>query len=115
MDLEQFANRGLACTTWIDHGFQPYNHSRFSTSGISEKEWTKWVEAAGVSVLWNYLDCGTSGAGMINQIDPEAFSLSSYVKQFRSKPNLSSLANLLRSYILYFGTKKAGKDRKSVV
>lgn len=108
-DLEQFANRGLACTTWIDHGFQPYNHSRFSTSGISEKEWTKWMEAAGVSVLWSYLDCGTSGAGMINQIDPEAFSLSAYVKQFRSRPNLSSLASLLRSYILYFGTKKAGK------
>jgi hypothetical protein len=101
-DFEAFENGRHFWPTWIDHAFQPYNLTKMVSSGYETEDWARRMQEAGVSHLWNYLDAGHSGKGVINQLDTSQFSLRSYVNNALNEKSLTSVASLLRTYILYF-------------
>lgn len=101
-DFEAFEKGGYGWPTWIDHAFQPYNLTKMAASGYETDEWADRMQAAGIRYLWNYLDAGHSGTGIINQLDNDQFSLRRYVLKAWQSRSLSALAGLLRTYILYF-------------
>jgi hypothetical protein len=109
-DFEAFEYKGPRWKTWIDHAFQPYNLTKMASSGFKAADWAHRMHTAGVRHLWNYLDGGHSGSGVINQLNPDQFSLRSYVNQALKRNSLASLAALLRTYILYFSDEQ---DKKS--
>lgn len=101
-DFEAFEKGGHQWPTWIDHAFQPYNLTKMASSGYDQEDWARRMQTAGVRHLWNYLDAGHSGRGIINQLDARHFSLRSYVNKALNEKSLAALAGLLRTYILYF-------------
>ncbi|MDI9538551.1 MAG: hypothetical protein QM223_04025 [Bacteroidota bacterium] len=105
-DFEDFAVDGRSWQTWIDHGFQPYNFTTHKRSGIDADLWAEMMSRAGIRYLWNYLDCGNAGPGMINQADPDTVTFGAYRRRCFSKPSAKAFMDLFRSYILFFGSEK---------
>lgn len=105
-DFVDFAAAGLSWPTWIDHGFQPYNFTTHNRSEIEPEIWADTMSRAGIKYLWNYLDCGNAGPGMINQADPENFTFGAYKRRCFSKPSATAYMDLFRNYILFFGSEK---------
>ncbi|MCB9426819.1 MAG: hypothetical protein H6584_07305 [Flavobacteriales bacterium] len=70
-------------STWIDHGYQPYNLSLYKNSNIDEAEFANELKKKGIELLWNYIDSGTSSTHVINQLNPSHFCLSAYLKSHK--------------------------------
>ena len=64
--------------TWIDHGFQPYNLSLYENNKSVRRKYNELLKQKGINYLWNYLDSGTAGDGIINQLEPSQFTLMTY-------------------------------------
>jgi len=79
-DFQNFVAPANTVSTWIDHGFQPYNLSLWSKSGRSRNEFFDKMRSQSVNVFWNYLDSGTSAEGVLNQLSLGQFTLQSYFK-----------------------------------
>lgn len=60
---------------WIDHGYQPYNLSLYKKTGVSALDFSKQLSSRRIQTLWNYIDTGTSAKGVINQLNPNHFTL----------------------------------------
>jgi hypothetical protein len=114
-DFEAFENAGHRWPTWIDHAFQPYNLTKMAASGYETDDWAGRMQAAGVRHLWNYLDAGHSGRGVVNQLDNDQFSLRSYVRMAWEDRSLAALTGLLRTYILYFRGEAAKQSYSRLV
>ncbi|GAO28530.1 hypothetical protein [Geofilum rubicundum] len=114
-DFEAFENDGPRWPTWIDHAFQPYNLTKMASSGYKVADWAHRMHRAGVRYLWNYLDGGHSGRGVINQLDVGQFSLRTYIRTALKIKSLASLTGLLRTYILYFSDEQAKKSYSQLV
>lgn len=108
-DFDRFVTESGSWTTWIDHGFQPYNLSRIPAAAPELIDWARGMRRAGVRLLWNYLDAGQSGPGRINQLNPKHFSLSAYRKTLMQQFSQSGVFELLRSYNLFFCGVRAQK------
>lgn len=67
-------------STWIDHGYQPYNLSLFKNKKIKAKDYEANLLSKNIKILWNYIDSGKATVGVINQLNTEQFTLSSYLK-----------------------------------
>lgn len=67
-------------STWIDHGFQPYNFTLSNCREDIKKEYGSILNNKGVKQLWNYIDSGTAVNGVINQLNPNQFNLKTYYK-----------------------------------
>jgi hypothetical protein len=63
---------------WIDHGYQPYNLSLYKKTGVSALDFSKQLSSQRIQTLWNYIDTGTSAKGVINQLNPNHFTLKSF-------------------------------------
>jgi len=61
--------------TWIDHGFQPYNLSLYRNFDMSDETYAEQLQEKKITTLWNYIDCGTATAGVINQMNTDDFTL----------------------------------------
>jgi hypothetical protein len=86
---------------WIDHGFQPYNFSLFQNNGIPKEKYEALLEEKNISVLWNYIDSGTSTNGVINQLDYSQFNLISYYN-FLSKFSFSKrIASIVKAVVFH--------------
>ena len=70
-------------SVWIDHGFQPYNFSLFKKNEINPEVYEKNLKEKGISILWNYIDSGTSTAGVINQMNPDQFTVAAFFLEGR--------------------------------
>ncbi len=114
-DFEAFENAGHRWPTWIDHAFQPYNLTKMASSGYDSEDWARRMQAAGIHYLWNYLDAGHSGKGVVNQLDVSQFSLRSYVRNALKTINPASLTSLLRTYILYFSDESSRQNYSMLV
>jgi hypothetical protein len=62
-------------STWIDHGYQPYNFSLYQNSSITEKSFSNTLKQKDISILWNYIDSGTSTNGVLNQLNTNDFTI----------------------------------------
>ena len=97
-DFENFGNHAFSLTTtWIDHGYQPYNFTLVErTNRISVSDWIQFIKLKGVNVLWSYVDSGESNSGIINQINPNHFSLDQILKL------QIPTSEKIRLYLFYF-------------
>ena len=100
--LDEFKNfvppTELKVNTYIDHGYQIYNLTKRSVSGLSDVEWSNIMEQKGIQNFWTYLDSGSGANGVINQLNPKHFS---YGHMLRSNP--FDLKYLVRSILFYCG------------
>lgn len=67
-------------TTWIDHGYQPYNFSLYAQHTMATREYEANLKDKNIQNLWNYIDSGTATQGVINQLNPQHFTLGSFWK-----------------------------------
>ncbi|WP_191859171.1 hypothetical protein [Hanstruepera ponticola] len=79
-DFQNFKPPLESIKTYIDHGFQPYNLSQYYNYEQIKSDYAKKLKEAGIDTLWNYVDSGTAVRGVINQLNPNQFTLSSFTK-----------------------------------
>ncbi|HLA56885.1 MAG TPA: hypothetical protein VK623_12335 [Flavobacterium sp.] len=66
--------------TWIDHGYQPYNLSLYRENNIDPVVYENTLKAKNIATLWNYIDSATATSGVINQLNPDHFTLDKFYK-----------------------------------
>lgn len=88
--------------TWIDHGYQPYNFSLYQNTGIEEKVFSNNLSDKNISILWNYTDAGTASVGVINQLNPEDFTLKSFYKAIKSLPFKQRMGVLIKNIVFHY-------------
>ena len=87
---------------WIDHGFQPYNFSFYKKLGIDNQLFEKKLINKNINVLWNYIDSGTSTSGIINQLNPEQFTLNNFWNGTKSFSLKTRIIMLFKNIIFHF-------------
>ena len=132
IDFKNFNPPYENISTWIDHGFQPYNLSMYSNFEQLRSDYGLFLKSNSIDVFWNYIDSGTAVKGVINQINPNQFTLGAYykgIKHFNLKVRLSMLIKniifhyfnddyslrLYRSLAKYFKSIKRKKSPKKHV
>ena len=91
---------------WIDHGFQPYNFSFYKKFGIDDKLFEDKLINKNINVLWNYIDSGTATNGIINQLNPEQFTLNNFWKGTKSFSLKTRIIMLFKNIIFHFDNNK---------
>lgn len=87
---------------WIDHGFQPYNFSLFQNNGIPKEKYEALLEEKNISILWNYIDSGTSTNGVINQLDYSQFNLISYYNSLSEFSFSKRITSIVKAIIFHY-------------
>ncbi|PNQ72089.1 hypothetical protein C1T31_13365 [Hanstruepera neustonica] len=77
-DFQNFKQVLPSISTYIDHGFQPYNVSLYKNYEQINNDYGTVLNERGVKNLWNYVDTGTAVKGVINQINPNQFTLDTF-------------------------------------
>lgn len=85
-------------TTWVDHGYQPYNFT-MQSGEPAQREWIEKMNNKGMHLFWNYYDT-FEDAGTINQIAVEQFC-PSFVWSLKT-----SLPEKLRLLLYYYSEEK---------
>jgi len=88
--------------TWIDHGYQPYNLSTINKRNESLEIYEQVLKDKNVSILWNYLDSGTSCNGVINQLNTNHFTLNSYIAGTRNERFRERIKLNIKNILLHF-------------
>ncbi len=88
--------------TWIDHGYQPYNFTLKETYLI--ENWAIDMETKKIQNLWTYLDTGMTAKGIINQLNPEHFTMNRVLKSFQRSKAIRFLPFFFRSLFFYHHT-----------
>lgn len=88
--------------TWIDHGFQPYNFSMYQNTGIKENDFSANLRGKNISILWNYIDSGTSSVGVINQLNPGDFTLASFYNGVKNQPLKERIVVLIKNIMFHY-------------
>jgi len=92
--------------TWIDHGYQPYNLSLFQNKMAAQK-YSTILHHKKIKLLWNYIDSGTAALGVINQLNPDDFTLASFSNGIRSNPFSVRSGQLIKNIMFhYYATEK---------
>ncbi|WP_400078010.1 hypothetical protein [Winogradskyella sp. R77965] len=95
-------------TTWIDHGFQPYNFTIHNCKEDIRGQYASKLKSQNIEQLWNYIDSGTAIDGVINQINPNHFTLKAYyngVKRFDVK---TTIRLMLKNVIFHYSNDDYG-------
>lgn len=101
-DFETFQPPYQNIPIWIDHGFQPYNFSLIKKNGIPESYYENQLTDKGISVLWNYIDCGTTTTGIINQLNPNQFTLATFLAGIQKFSLKTKLVMLFKNVIFHY-------------
>ncbi len=88
--------------TWIDHGFQPYNHSLYQNFAISDKDFSKNFKSKNITTLWNYIDSGTATEGVINQLNTNNFTLNQFNKGNKNLGLVPKISQMIKNIIFHF-------------
>lgn len=94
-------------TTWIDHGFQPYNFTLFERSGLSANEYESIVKRKQINVVWNYIDSGTATTGIINQLNREQFTLKNVADGSKNLKFVTRIQLIIKSFLFHYHTSEA--------
>lgn len=100
-DFENFKPPFSDISTWIDHGYQPYNLSLYNKNNKTEIYFSETMKEKGIQILWNYIDSGTSTKGVINQMNPEHFTLKSFLKGIKNESFISKLGHFFKAIIFH--------------
>lgn len=107
-DFRKFTPPFPGCVTWIDHGYQPYNVSLFENSGLERKEYENVLKKNDISIIWNYVDCGTASSGVINQLNRNHFTLGKFLKGNSGLPVIKQMQLMAKHIIFqYYGDDKS--------
>lgn len=93
--------------TWIDHGFQPYNLSLIQKHKISQEVFFSKMQEQQISNFWNYIDSGTSTQGVINQLNPEHFTLNAFHKGLKNTSFKDKTALMVKNVFFHFYANEA--------
>lgn len=88
-------------TTWIDHGFQPYNASLYQNHESLKLSYGSLLKSKGIRFLWNYIDSGTSTKGVINMINPQHFTLKTFYNGIRHLALRQRFAIFIKNIIFH--------------
>lgn len=88
--------------TWIDHGFQPYNLSTFQSSGMSAESFEGKLKQQNIRLLWNYIDCGTSAQGVINQLNSSDFTLARFASGNHDLGFTEKIGVMIKNIMFHF-------------
>ena len=100
-DFESFDPPFPDIPTYIDHGYQPYNLTLFRNSKLTEEIYSDTLAKKNITVLWNYIDCGTAGQGIINQMNPHQFTASAFWKSTEGFPMKKRLAMMIKNLVFH--------------
>jgi len=89
-------------TTWIDHGYQPYNFSLFEQQQITSADYEANLSAKKIHTLWNYIDSGTATQGVINQLNPQHFTLASFLKGNKALAVYPKAQLMIKNIVFHF-------------
>lgn len=92
--------------TWIDHGYQPYNFTLYQNSNIDVKDFSTNLKNKNINIFWNYIDSGTATRGVINQLNRNDFTLSSFYKGIQNHPFKEKLAMMIKNILFHFYANK---------
>lgn len=101
-DFKQFNPPLNDIKVWIDHGYQPYNFSLFKNNNISEEEFSTLLKDKKINVLWNYIDSGTATNGVINQLNTQHFTLSSFLKGNNDSSLIKKIQLMIKNIIFHY-------------
>lgn len=101
-DFKNFTPPFLNCTTWIDHGYQPYNFSLFQKNKINKYEYEILLKEKRIEILWNYIDTGTATNGVINQLNSNHFTLSSFLKGNRDVGVIKLVQMMIKNIVFHY-------------
>ncbi|MEI7507984.1 MAG: hypothetical protein WCJ62_00795 [Flavobacterium sp.] len=89
-------------TTWIDHGYQPYNFSLFQNNAIDYNDYENALSQKNIRILWNYIDSGTATLGVLNQLNPSHFTLLSFLNGTKDLSFIKRLQLMLKNIIFHY-------------
>lgn len=101
-DFENFLPPYKEITTWIDHGYQPYNLSLYQNFNKKNEYFETVLSQKNISTLWNYIDCGTATNGVINQLNTNHFTLSSFLRGNKSLSFIKRLQLIIKNIIFHY-------------
>lgn len=88
--------------TWIDHGYQPYNFTLYKNNALSDIDYVNVLKEKKIKILWNYIDTGTATYGVINQLNPEHFTLERFSKGISALSMITKAQLLLKNIIFHY-------------
>ena len=88
--------------TWIDHGYQPYNLSLFQNKKVANKVYEDTLKEKNIRTLWNYIDSGTATSGVINQLNIQHFTLSSFLTGNKDLKLITRLQLMIKNIIFHY-------------
>ncbi len=100
-EFEEF-NPVFSASTWIDHGYQPYNLSLSSYTTGSFLKRISHLKVKGVNNFWNYIDSGFATNGVINQLNPNHFTLNAYRQGIRVHSIKKRLRLIIKNIIFHY-------------
>jgi hypothetical protein len=99
VNLKQVEN----VVSWIDHGFQPYNFSLFeNTKIVSHSFYFEKLASEKITTLWNYIDSGTSTMGVLNQLNPNHFTLNKFWKGNKEAAILNRIQRFIKNCFFHY-------------
>ncbi|MFH6987222.1 hypothetical protein ACHRVW_05695 [Flavobacterium collinsii] len=101
-DFKYFVPPSSNLKVWIDHGYQPYNLSLFKKNDINEGEFGTILKNKNIDVLWNYIDSGTATNGVINQFNPQHFTLSVFLKGIKDFGLIKKMQLMIKNSIFHY-------------
>ncbi len=101
-DFETFKRPIKGISTWIDHGFQPYNISLYENYERIRNDYGSSLKHKGIDVFWNYIDSGTAVKGVINQLNPNQFTIHSYYKGIKHLKLKERVPMFIKNVIFHY-------------
>ena len=87
--------------TYIDHGFQPYNFSLYRHH-FNDAAYANYLNEKRIRTLWNYIDSGTAGKGILNQMDAYNFTQGKFWSSIKRSPRKARIQKMLRNLAFHF-------------
>lgn len=101
-DFQDFKPPLESIHTYIDHGFQQYNLSQFSNYEKISGDYGSFMSSKFIQNFWNYVDTGTSVKGVINQINPDQFTLENFTKGIAILNRKTQVSMFIKNTIFHY-------------
>jgi len=101
-DFRQFIPPLDNINVWIDHGFQPYNFSLLKNNKFNKRNFESILHEKKINVLWNYIDSGTATTGVINQLNKQHFTLSSFLNGNKNLGLIKIMQLMIKNVIFHY-------------
>lgn len=101
-DFDKFTPPFDNCSTWIDHGYQPYNFSLYQNKSLDKTTFSQNLKQKKIKNLWNYVDSGTASLGVINQLNTDDFTLKRFSKGIKKLDFKTKTGVLIKNIMFHY-------------